>query len=150
MQVVLSSFRVASASNVVDGVNDVGGRSRRFDDCTVLPGWSCERGLFEFVLCFKGNVGGFARRCDGIDGACCAEVGGGATSETGRGGGHCWQNVSGTAAACCSLCQDTLAFGFLSLFCLGKSIGRSKSKNPLTGLKLTPTVDRLSLYNATV
>ena len=89
MQVVLSSFRVASASNVVDGVNDVGGRSRRFDDCTVLPGWSCERGLFEFVLCFKGNVGGFARRCDGIDGACCAEVGGGATSETGRGGGHC-------------------------------------------------------------
>ena len=114
MQVVLSSFRVASASNVVDGVNDVGGRSRRFDDCTVLPGWSCERGLFEFVLCFKGNVGGFARRCDGIDGACCAEVGGGATSETGRGGGHSrwwwwsgggweilaiWQNVSGTAAA---------------------------------------------------
>ena len=118
MQVVLSSFRVASASNVVDGVNDVGGRSRRFDDCTVLPGWSCERGLFEFVLCFKGNVGGFARRCDGIDGACCAEVGGGATSETGRGGGHCkvggwwsgggWEVLaiwskccSGTAAASC-------------------------------------------------
>ena len=69
MQVVLSSFRVAGDSSVVDGVNDVGGRSRSFDDFTVLPGWSCERGLFEFVLCFKSIVGGSARRRD-IDGAC--------------------------------------------------------------------------------